>query len=275
MSEDNALRAGGMRDRRAGAARNWLNWACILGGAVALISLALGAPRFPERWRHALDLGVVAGLAGLVAYGELVSRYSDSPTRLFAARPTPIYILVNMAAGIAALVLIGEFGLFAQSGHPGLFRVMLASFGSIAFFRTSLFTARVGGTDVGIGPSVLLQSLLDATDRMIDRDQAEGRAVDVAGIMRDVDFTLAQVALPTLCFALVEYQVTPDKQKTAREQIDRLALATDVAAGAKSVILGTFLIRLVGAQVLDQAVMALRPTIAQPTLPGSAPTAPA
>ena len=115
---------------------------------------------------------------------------------------------------------------------------------------------RIGDTDVGIGPSALLQSLLAAADRMINRDQAQGRANDVAGTMRDIDFDKARTSLPSLCFLLVE-NITPADQEGVSDQIKRLAAASDVSADQKSIILGVYLIRQVGADVLDLAVQAL------------------
>jgi hypothetical protein len=163
---------------------------------------------------------------------------------------------VNIAAGIAALVVVRYTGVLKNMHPTRLYEIFLASFGAVAFFRTSLFTARVGGTDVGIGPSAVLQSLLAAADRMIDRDQAEGRAEDVANIMHNVDFGKAQLALPPLCFTLVQ-NITPEDQKAAAEQIKQIASTTGIPDQAKSIILGVFLIRLVGADVLERSVKAL------------------
>lgn len=115
---------------------------------------------------------------------------------------------------------------------------------------------RIGDTDVGIGPSALLQSLLAAADRMINRDQAQSRANDVAGTMRDIDFDKARTSLPSLCFLLVE-NITPADQEGVSDQIKRLATASDVSSDQKSIILGVYLIRQVGADVLDLAVQAL------------------
>jgi hypothetical protein len=167
-----------------------------------------------------------------------------------------MYLLVNIAAGIAALLIVHRFAMAAGSKVPRLYEILLASFGSIAFFRTSLFTMRVSGADIGVGPSALLQSLLGAADRMIDRNQAQGRAIDVAGIMREISFDKARIALPSLCFILVE-NVTPAEQKGISDQIRSLAEATELSEDAKAVILGVYLIRQVGANVLERAVRAL------------------
>jgi hypothetical protein len=232
------------------------NTAWIGGITAILICLLLGIPLVGNPWQDTFEFVVVAGLSGLVAYGELLSRYKDSPIGLFSASPTPIYILVNVAAGLAAIVLVRQLHVLDHQTSPRLYEILLASFGAIAFFRTSLFTIRVGGSDIGIGPAALLQSLLDAADMMIDRDQAQGRAEDVADTMTRVNFDKAQLALPTLCFTLVQ-NLTADDQKNVADQIKNLAATDKIAAESKTIILGVYLIRLVGADVLLRAVRAL------------------
>ncbi len=222
-----------------------------------------------ERWRTVIDRAIVAWFSGFVAYAELVSRYHDSPARLVGAPPTPLYFLINIAAGIAALLIVNRLGIVANTKAPRLYAILLAGFGAIAFFRSSLFTVRIGDTDVGIGPSALPQSLLAAADRMINRDQAQGRANDVAGTMRDIDFDKARTSLPSLCFLLVE-NITPADQEGVSDQIKRLAAASDVSADQKSIILGVYLIRQVGADMLDLAVQALGAEIRRRPAPADA-----
>jgi hypothetical protein len=218
---------------------------------------------------------LVAGLSGLVGYGELISRYRDSPGRLFAASGTPAYILVNIMAGIAALLIVRYTHAVKDLQPVRLYEMLLASFGAVAFFRTSLFTARIGGNDIGIGPSALLQSLVGATDRMIDRDQAQERALNVADIMKNVDFNAAKAALPALCLTLVE-NLTPDDQEAIREQIKALAAKEDgMTDDSKSIVLGVYLIRQVGADVLQLSVRALGENIAKRVVAASAETPPA
>ena len=241
--------------RNADSGRFRLNAVTILVMTALLVTLALFVPTVTQPWKDTAELVLVAGLSGLVGYGELVSRYRDNPIRLFAAPLVPAYLLVNIAGGIGALVLVRATHALGDNPRR-VNETMLAGFGAIAFFRTSLFTVRIGGSDLGIGPSALLKSLLDAADRAIDRAQAEGRAVDVARLMATVDFAKAVKALPLLCFTLVQ-NLTPDDQKGAGEQITALAEAPGVSDEARSIILGVYLIRLVGADVLEQAVKAL------------------
>lgn len=251
-----------VRLRRARRGPLYRNLAWIVGVSVLLIGLAFYLPTITSWWRDIVELVMVAGFSGLVGYGELVSRYRDNPGRLFAASGTPAYILVNVAAGIAALVVVRHTHVIKDLHPLRLFEAALASFGAVAFFRTSFFTARIGGNDVGIGPSALLQSLLGTTDRMVNRDQAQGRASDVADIMKNIDFNTAMYALPALCFTLVE-NLTPDDQKAVGEQIKALAATKEMTDDTKAIVLGVYLIRQVGADVLELSVRALGSNIAK------------
>jgi hypothetical protein len=108
----------------------------------------------------------------------------------------------------------------------------------------------------GIGPSTLLKSLLDASDLSINRGQATARADDVAPVMVDIVFDKAKTTLPTLCMTLVE-GFPDDQRKQLGEQIAQLDSDPTVEPTAKTTILGAYLIRQFGAEVLARAVATL------------------
>jgi hypothetical protein len=199
-------------------------------------------------------------LSGSVVYGELISRYRDAPGRLLSADPTVVYLCVNIAAGTTALALVKEFGAVTVDQHKLVYEALLAGFGAIAFFRTSLFTLRVAGTDLGVGPSTLLKALLDSSDMMLNRWQALNRGAQVKAIMKDVDFDKAKSALPTTCFTLMN-EFPPSVQASVAEQIKKLADDATMSKEAKTMILGIYLIQQVGTDVLERAVETLDKTI--------------
>ncbi|MBS0562002.1 MAG: hypothetical protein JSR21_18300 [Proteobacteria bacterium] len=231
------------------------------GLTAVAVMLSFGAACFyvlgwPLSRLNCTQLVLVSLLAGAVAYGELISRYRDDPRRLLGNQATALYIAVNISAAIAALALVKLLKVFDKQSHIALWEVLLASFGAVAFFRTSLFTARVGGTDIGVGPSTLLKSLLDACDLVINRTQASTRADQVTAIMQGVVFDKAKTALPTLCMTLVE-GFPDDQNRQLGEQIAKLDQEGTIAADAKTIVLGGYLIRQFGADVLARAVSTL------------------
>lgn len=210
------------------------------------------------------DYIAVALLGVLVGVGELVSRYRDEPTRALFARqggliPALLYVTINALAALAALGLIHVFG-WTFGGAAELpstrhTQVLVAGFGAMAFFRSSLFTLRVGGQDVGVGPSSVLQIILDAADRAVDRRRARGRSGEVSEIMRDVSFEKASEALPAYCLALMQ-NLSPEDQAELGRQVKALQPST-MDDQMKALLLGLAILNFVGMDVLESAVRAL------------------
>src|SRR5712692_71545 len=179
-------------------------WPPSLRAALAIAALA-GASALLGHfiyWRYI----AVFYIGALVGTGEIVSRYRDAPERALWTVSALLYILINAAAACVALYVIGVFKV-AATGDPLriiVTQVLMAGFGAMAFFRTSLFTVRVGDQDVAIGPVAFLQVVLGATDRAVDRIRAEARAVSVTDSMEGVSFDRAWTALPAFCFTLMQ-----------------------------------------------------------------------
>lgn len=204
---------------------------------------------------------LIVGLFGLlVGVAELVSRYRDAPRKALLTPPAFLYAGLNAAASLLALALIHAFdwGFGVDPSSPnGVWwtRVLVAGLGAMAFFRSSLFMVRVGDTDVGVGPGGLLQIVLDATDRAVDRARAEPRALSVSRIMQGVVFEKAFEALPAFCFALMQNVSAEEQQQFAR-QIDALA-SSQMDDRVKALNLGLALMNVVGEPVLQAAVETL------------------
>lgn len=203
-----------------------------------------------------------AGIFGaLVGLGELVSRYRDAPGRALAKSPSAwFYCILNAAMSMLALRLIDAFGLtFGKTGSALEWtRVLVAGVGAIAFFRTSLFTLRIGDKDVGVGPVSFLQVMLESLDRAVDRRRASGRAGE-AEIMTGLSFDKAVVSLATYCLALVQ-NLSKDEQQRVGESI-KVLQASNMAEDAKLRILGVYLINAVGPDTLKVAIQSLGPAI--------------
>jgi len=205
-----------------------------------------------------MDWLIVALFGGLVGASELVNRYRDAPVRAVLNWPAGFYILLNLAASLSALGLIYAYGWkFGVTGDVAIrwTRVPVAGVGAMGFFRSSLFTVRVGDREVGVGPAGLLQIFLGAADRGVDRLRAQTRASKVAALMKDVDYTKARRALPAFCLALMRN--VPAEEQQELEKALALLDQVQVTPSIKSRLLGLELINVVGQDVLKQAVDSL------------------
>ena len=229
--------------------------AAVVAGMVVLI-LGL-AGEYGPRYAAATAIGAGVGI------GELVSRYRDQPVKALATFAAFGYVLINAAASAAALAAIltfgWTFGLDPVTDADAIIatQILVAGFGSMALFRSSLFTVRAGDTDVGIGPSSLLSIILAACDRGVDRNRARDRAEVVGRIMRDVSFVAANGPLPTVALALMQ-NLDPPAQAALSVEVERLRNdGTGMSDEAKSLLLGLAISNAIGPDVLGRAKDAL------------------
>jgi len=202
-------------------------------------------------------------IGAAVGATEVVARYKDAPLLAVKTGPARLYIIVNALAALFAYVLIRNFDFtFGATNQITLVQALVASFGSMAFFRSSLFSMKVGDADVAVGPAIFFQVLLFATDRACDRERAQPRSDEVTRIMRGVSFDLARDALPSFCFELMQ-NIPASEQQQFRLVIDALA-SSKMRDSVKVLNLGLMLMNAVGYQVLDAAVRALGEKIQGP-----------
>src|SRR5262245_31757513 len=93
-----------------------------------------------------MDYAVSAALGALVAFGDVLSRYRNSPRRaLLGSVAAWCYVAINAAASVAALGFLFVFEItFSQQGTALLWtRILVAGVGAMAFFarRSSRFAS--------------------------------------------------------------------------------------------------------------------------------------
>ena len=210
-------------------------------------------------WAAVADGVWVAFFGALLGTGELISRYRDDPWDTIKSPPGFFYIALNALVSVAALILIRGFGwtFSAKVDAVRWTQVLVAGFGAMALFRSSLFTVRVGDQDVSVGPNSFLQIVLGAADRQVDRRRAAVRADRSKQIMQNVSFEEAKVALPAYCIALMQNMPTED-QIELMDDVDKLAHSADIQTNMKSYFLGSALLTYVGEEVLQAAVKSLK-----------------
>lgn len=176
-------------------------------------------------------------LGAAVGAGELLVRYSDSPDRPFRKRPGLEYIAVNGAASLAVLFLIRVYdwqlpftvpanNVPADPANAGVLatrtavtQILVAGGGALTLLRSSL-VLRWGDKDYTLGFSGLLQVLLNATDREVDRLIAQDREEDIGELDVTLSFDQVAEALPAYCLTLMQNISEPEKA----------ALRTDIDA---------------------------------------------
>jgi len=225
----------------------------------------------PETWEllaDAAQYGSVAFIGAFIGIGELVSRYKDDPYEAITNRHAVTYTLLNVLSAVMALLALktlntnGVEGVLNGEG-PASSRVgytLLAGFGAMGILRSSAFNMRVGKDDISIGPSALLQVMLSATDRAVDRARARVRAENMARTMHLVPFEQIEESLPQLAFTMMQNVTDQEKQVFANELAALREKRMDTVA--KSISLGLSLSNIVGQGVVDDAVTALRKTLA-------------
>jgi hypothetical protein len=256
-------------------------------GALLLISTVLLC--FYYSMEIALTCGVIAALAAtlffipaqwaiIVAIGattgtvELIGRYRDAPFRALRTYGALVYIAVNIIASLTGLYLLQTIGAnFITETDPSkraIYEILVAGFGSLTFLRSSIFKIRFNDTDISVGPALVLDILLAAADRGVDRRRGADRAREVAEAMKDVSFDKAISSLPPFCFSLMQ-NLTNEEQSAISAQLDKVQKNVAIDPHAKSLLMGLLLMNFVGVEVLEEAVRQLAPYIkydlAQPT----------
>ena len=204
---------------------------------------------------------VACVLGALLAIAELVARYRDDPAAAVLSWPAAVYVGVNAtAAGIALYVIHVFRWTFGANGSALVaVQVLTAGLGSAALFRASVFNVTAGDRVIGIGPSEILNVILTAADRAVDRRRALIRATKAAQIMKGLTFEGSAEALLAYCVATMQ-NVTPDEVRVVEAKISTLRDRKSDALHdtVKLYILGLSLVSLVGDRVLEKASDQLR-----------------
>jgi hypothetical protein len=223
-----------------------------------LIVTAVFGWHFDIVWRYE----TVGLLGASVGTAELLSRYRDAPGYVLLSAPGMGYVLINALASIAALgiILTFDWKFGARGDAAAATQVLVAGFGAMALFRSSLLTVKAGDSDVGIGPSSVLSIIMAASDRSADRLRAADRAGRVRDIMQDVSFAKAHDSLVDVAVALMQ-NLNPADVVALRSGVDALSSKSELPDRAKSLLLGLKVTDLVSTEVLDGAKASLGDTI--------------
>ena len=207
-----------------------------------------------------VDIFAVLMLGVLVGFIELISRYRDAPFRTATTYPGLFYMFINGLVAIGALMLIRLFGWTFIPGNSAVdpeverwTQVLIAGLGAMSVFRSSLLVIGKGDEEVSIGPSAVLEILLDTIDKEVDRFRAQSRAKTVKALMKDITYEDAKRDLPYICMAMM--QNLGQKEGTEIENSPGKAeLYPNTTPDVRKLRLGLILMDVVGEDVLRQAI---------------------
>ena len=240
----------------------------MLGAALLVCSvMAFAIALRAEERGWIIALTCVFLLGGGVGAAELISRYKDNPLRALLTAPGFFYVMLNAAGSAAALYLIyifrSQLGFVEKASDPWpsdpgalVKAVLLAGSSSLVFFRSAIFKFRVGDSDLAIGPSIVLDTLLTAADRAVDRVMAAPRAIFVHDLMKDIAFEKAAVILPQHCVSLMQNVASEESQRIV-SIVNKLRADKESPNKIKTLNLGLALLSIVGEKVLRTAVDSL------------------
>ena len=181
-------------------------------------------------------------------------------------------MLINAIAALGALAVIDalgwRFGLPSDSSPTAVsvMQVLVAGLSSAALFRSSLFTVRMGQEDVGIGPSAVLDVILRAVDRAVDRRRAIARLQILSALQPNLSFERDATVLAAIAMAALQ-NVSLDEAERLGHQANSLRVRNDIPDDVKMRVFALDLMQLVGEAGLRAAIDQLdqpRPVTPEP-----------
>ena len=175
-------------------ARDYLLFGLLCAFLIAVWWWLVPRDQLGDHWRSLVFTFMFGSLVGM---SEIASRYRDEPLRAVASPFGLIYAVVNGSFSIAAAFIILRFSsTFPGIATDGVLLAITAGFGATTVMRTRLAVIKgADGNDVSIGPDYVVNILMQAVDKNVDRHRAAVRqaiVVDHLGHIRTLgSFTTA------------------------------------------------------------------------------------
>lgn len=206
-----------------------------------------------------IEMFLAALIGGAIGLAELVARYRDKPVAALLSPGGLLFVFVNAAAALIALIAVAasgwRFGLPDTTPPASLavVQVMTAGLGSAALLRMSF--GPVNGRASGAGPIALLNGILRIADGELERKRALSRLShnDLSGLSFERD----HAALAELCCHLMREFDLGEAQRLGGLAAE-LSHRDDLTDADKLDCWGLELTRMVGERALRQAARRLR-----------------
>jgi len=192
-------------------------------------------------------LGALIGLA--VGAVEILQRYRDAPFRAVCNLWGIGYVVLNAAVSYATFWVVHHWA-EGSNTLQSLGLAVTAGFGGAALIRAKFTTIRLpNGQEFGIGPAIVIETLLAVVDRQLDRRLATVRYDTVHRLMRGIDFEKAKLRLPRELFLALQ-SVPEEEAEQVAGPIDEIDAMDGLSSQDKSYLLGYYLLDLVGKEFL-------------------------
>ncbi|MEM9898026.1 MAG: hypothetical protein AAF742_01465 [Pseudomonadota bacterium] len=158
---------------------------------------------------------------------ELIGRYRDAPVEAIRSSGARWYILVNgVLAAIAFAALLLYSGPIQETGRALakelIELVVISGFGSLAVMRASFARTQIGETRVEVGPAIVIETLLDAADRSVDRIRALDRIQSVEAAIEPLRATITLPVLVSVCLTAMQNISDTESDKIEERANDRI-----------------------------------------------------
>ena len=204
----------------------------------------------------------LAALVGLaVGAVEILQRYRDAPFRAIFNLWGVGYVLLNAAISYGTFWVVYHWTGTpppASSEESNALQLLglsaTAGFGGAAVIRARFASIRLpDGQEFGIGPTIVIETLLSVVDRQLDRQLATARYDTVHKLMQGVDFEKAKMRLPKELFLAMQ-SVPEDEAAQVARPIDEIDSMDGLNSQDKSYLLGYYLLDLVGKEFLTSVL---------------------
>lgn len=205
-----------------------------------------------------IDYFAVLLLGAMIGFVEILARYKDAPFKVAFSPPGLLYIFIN--AGVSGLALWGvrlfgiEFGSNPNWSEEAVrwLQVGVSGLSAMTLFRSSLFNFRVDEQDISVGPNAILQILLVAVDKEVDRLRGSQRARIVEDAMEGITFEDAVLNLPPVILGLMQNLTDKDRNEIVNS-VEK-SLQSKAPERSKTMTLGLSFINVVGEDILKAAI---------------------
>jgi exonuclease VII small subunit len=202
------------------------------------------------------NLLLVFLLGTIFGFAELLQRYPEAKYN-FRVFLSHLFIFINGLISIISFLFIKSFKGQELTGITSIEygNIIISGLGGMMILRSSIFSISHHGKKVDIGFAPIFQVFLDVVEKKMKNGAAALRVEAIDKIMKNVDFNLAKVELPTLCTRFID-NFTPEDKKNLETEIKAID-EIDIDNSNKSLQLGRAISIYCDEEILNMAILKL------------------